>query len=104
VAAHQVSALGELRQWGKAVEKASKVKLPKSWAASRRAHFHIDRARSEMETGRWDAALQSLLTAREIAPQQTRYHPTARETIQGLVHHQRRTPETLGHMASWVGL
>ncbi|MFJ9036026.1 helix-turn-helix domain-containing protein [Streptomyces sp. NPDC102406] len=104
VAAHQVSALGELREWGQAVEKARKVKLPKSWAASRRAHFFIDRARSEMETGRSEAALKSLVKAREIAPQQTRYHPAARETIQGLVHHQRRTPETLSHMAAWVGL
>lgn len=104
VSAHQVSALGELREWGRAVDKARKLRLPKSWAASRRAHVFIDRARSEMETGRWDSALTSLVKAREIAPQQTRYHPTARETIQGLVHHQRRTPENLGHMASWIGL
>ncbi|MFJ4717275.1 helix-turn-helix domain-containing protein [Streptomyces sp. NPDC088785] len=104
VAIHEVSALGELREYGRAVEKARKVRLPKTWAVSRKAHFYIDRARSEMEIGRSDAALRSLVKAREVAPQQTRYHPAARETIQGLVAHQRRTPDTLGHMAAWVGL
>lgn len=104
VAVHEVSALGELRQYGQAVEKARKVKMPNTWATSRRAHFYIDRARSEMEIGRCEAALKSLVRAREAAPQQTRYHPAARETIQGLVHQQRKTPDTLGHMAAWVGL
>ncbi|MFE5025304.1 helix-turn-helix domain-containing protein [Streptomyces sp. NPDC056656] len=104
VAVHEVSALSELREYGQAVEKARKVKMPNTWATSRRAHFYIDRARSEMEIGRCEAALKSLVRAREAAPQQTRYHPAARETIQGLVHQQRRTPDTLGHMAAWVGL
>ncbi|MGD6761339.1 helix-turn-helix domain-containing protein [Streptomyces sp. BH097] len=104
VAVHEISALGELRKYGQAVEKARHVTLPTTWATSRRAHFLIDRARSQMETGRCEAALKSLLQAREVAPQQTRYHPGARETIQGLVHQQRRTPDTLGHMAAWVGL
>ncbi|WP_425838362.1 helix-turn-helix domain-containing protein [Streptomyces fractus] len=101
---HEVSALGELREHGLALERARKVRLPATWATSRKAHFLIDKARAEMETGRSDAALQSLVKAREVAPQQTRYHPTARETIQGLVRQQRRTPDTLGHMAAWVGL
>ncbi|MFE2990327.1 helix-turn-helix domain-containing protein [Streptomyces sp. NPDC059262] len=104
VAVHEVSALGELRQYGQAVEKARKVKMPNTWATSRRVHFYIDRARSEMEIGRCEAALKSLVRAREAAPQQTRYHPAARETIHGLVHQQRKTPDTLGHMAAWVGL
>ncbi|WP_151483804.1 helix-turn-helix domain-containing protein [Streptomyces albicerus] len=101
---HEVSALAESREYGKALERAKKVELPSSWAMSRRAHFYVDRARAEMETGRCEAALGSLLTARELAPQQTRYHPGARETVQGLVHQQRRTPDTLGHMAAWIGL
>ncbi|MGW6747658.1 helix-turn-helix domain-containing protein [Streptomyces sp. NPDC055006] len=104
VAVHEVSALGELRQYGQAVERARKVKMPNTWATSRRAHFYIDRARSEMEIGRCEAALKSLVRARETAPQQTRYHPGARETIQGLVHQQRKTPDALGYMAAWVGL
>lgn len=104
VAAHELSANVELRRYGKALEKARKVKLPNGWAMSRRAHVYIDRARSEMETGRTDAALESLVKARKMAPQQTRYHPGARETIKGLVHQRRRTPDTLDSMAAWIGL
>ena len=80
------------------------VKLPAGLATSRRAHFLIDRARAEMETGRTDAALTHLVEARRAAPEQTRYHPGARETISGLVHIARRTPDTLSQMATWVGL
>ncbi|NLU75663.1 helix-turn-helix transcriptional regulator [Streptomyces sp. HNM0575] len=104
VAAHEVSANVELRRYGKALEKARKVQLPRDWPLSRRAHVYIDRARSEMETGRTDAALGSLVEARRMAPQQTRYHPGARETIKGLVHQRRSTPNTLDNMAAWIGL
>ncbi|KOG89591.1 helix-turn-helix domain-containing protein [Streptomyces varsoviensis] len=103
VSAHEVSAKMELGHFGAAMAKAKEVSIPKSWALSRRAHFYIDRARSEMETGHTDAALGSLIEARRLAPQQTRYHSGARETIRGLVHLQRRSPDTLTHMAAWIG-
>lgn len=104
VAVHEVSAQVEMRRYSSAVKTAKSVKMPPAWATSRRAHFYLDRARSEMETGRAEAASTSLVEARRLAPQQTRYHPGARETIKGLVHLQRRTPDTLNYMAAWVGL
>lgn len=104
VAVHDVSAHVEMRQYGRALTKASKVQPPKDWATSRVAHFHVDRARCEMETGRSEAALRSLVKARKMAPQQTRYHSGARETIKGLVQQARRTPDTLDHLAVWIGL
>ncbi|MFF1711492.1 helix-turn-helix domain-containing protein [Streptomyces sp. NPDC058268] len=104
LAAHEISALTEMRKYGKAVEKARKIKMPASWPTSRRAHVYIDRGRSEMETGRSEAALKSIAKARELAPQQTRYHPGARATIEGLVHQQRRTSDALGYISSWLGL
>ncbi|MFJ8848162.1 helix-turn-helix domain-containing protein [Streptomyces cyaneofuscatus] len=104
VSLHQMSAAVEMRQYDEAVAQAKEITLPTRLATSRRAHFLIDRARSEMETGRTDAALHSLVEARRTAPEQTRYHPGARETITGLVHISRRTPESLGHMAAWIGL
>ncbi|WP_326689724.1 helix-turn-helix transcriptional regulator [Streptomyces sp. NBC_01795] len=104
VAAHEVSAQVEMRRYGKALEKSKDVRLPHGWAMSRRAHFYVDRARAEMETGRSEAALGSLMTARKLAPQQTRYHPGARETINGLVAQRRRTPDSLDNMAAWLGL
>lgn len=104
VAMHRMSAAVEMGQFDNALKQARKIRLPASVATSRRAHFLIDRARTEMETGHTDAALDHLVQARRAAPEQTRYHPGARETIRGLVHVARRTPDTLNHMAAWVGL
>ncbi|MFI6695510.1 helix-turn-helix domain-containing protein [Streptomyces sp. NPDC050433] len=101
---HEVSADVELRRYGKAVTDAAAVTMPNSWPLSRRAHFHVDKARAEMEIGRTESALEDLVTARKMAPQQTRYHPGARETIKGLVHKRRTTPDTLDSMAGWIGL
>ncbi|MFE2469690.1 helix-turn-helix domain-containing protein [Streptomyces mirabilis] len=104
VALHKMSAAVEMGQYDAALTQARKIKLPTGLATSRRAHFLIDQARTEMETGHTDGALTSLLEARRLAPEQTRYHPAARETITGLVHLSRRTPDTLNFMAAWVGL
>ncbi|KRV47699.1 DNA-binding protein [Wenjunlia vitaminophila] len=104
VAVHEVSAAVEMHQYGQALGKAARIALPHGWPMSRRSHFYIDRARSEMETGHTESALGSLVTARRLAPQQTRYHPGARETIKALLHMQRRTPDTLNHMADWINL
>ncbi len=106
VALHRMSAAVEMRQYDDALAQAKKIKpmLPPTLATSRRSHFLIDQARSEMETGHTEAALASIVEARRAAPEQTRYHPGARETIKGLVHLSRRTPDALGHMAAWIGL
>ncbi|MGW2281562.1 helix-turn-helix domain-containing protein [Streptomyces sp. NPDC001770] len=104
VAMHRMSAAIEMRQYDDALVQAQGIKLPAGLATSRRAHYLIDRARCEMETGHTEAALGSLADARHAAPEQTRYHPGARETIKGLVHLSRRTPDSLGHMATWIGL
>ncbi|MFI5792080.1 helix-turn-helix domain-containing protein [Streptomyces sp. NPDC051677] len=104
VALHKMSAAVEMRQFDDALKQARKMKLPTQLATSRRAHFLVDQARAEMETGHTESALKSLVEARRLAPEQTRYHPAARDTITGLVHMSRRTPETLNHMAAWVGL
>jgi transcriptional regulator with XRE-family HTH domain len=104
VALHRMSAAVEMGQYDNALTQARKIRLPASVATSRRAHFLIDRARTEMETGHTDTALEHLVEARRAAPEQTRYHPGARETIRGLVHVARRTPDTLNHMAAWVGM
>ncbi len=101
---HRMSASVELNQYDDALKQARKIRLPASLATSRRAHFLIDWARTEMETGHTEGALRHLVEARKAAPEQTRYHPGARETIRGLVHTARRTPDTLNYMAAWVGL
>ncbi|MFI0775568.1 helix-turn-helix domain-containing protein [Streptomyces sp. NPDC021212] len=104
VSLHAVSAHVEMRHYGEALREAAKVRIPKDWPASRAAHFYVDQARAQMEAGRNEAALKSIVTARKLAPQQTRYHSGARETIRSLIHLSRRTPDTLDHLAAWVGL
>ncbi|MFK4182458.1 helix-turn-helix domain-containing protein [Streptomyces sparsogenes] len=101
---HAVSAHVEMRHYGEALREAAKVRIPKDWPASRAAHFYVDQARAQMEAGRNEAALKSIVTARKLAPQQTRYHSGARETIRSLIHLSRRAPDTLDHLAAWVGL
>ncbi|MFJ6787162.1 helix-turn-helix domain-containing protein [Streptomyces angustmyceticus] len=101
---HRMSAAVEMRAYDDAIGQARSLRLPAALATSRRAHFLIDRARSEMETGHKAAALGTLMDARRAAPEQTRYHPGARETISGLLHMARSTPENLGYMAAWIGL
>ncbi|MFI1398472.1 helix-turn-helix domain-containing protein [Streptomyces sp. NPDC020681] len=104
VRVHAVSAHIEMGEFGEALRQAEEVRIPNDWAVSRASHFYVDQARVQMEAGRTEAALKSLVTARRLAPQQTRYHAGARETIRGLVHLARRTPDTLDHLAAWVGL
>ncbi|QNP73424.1 helix-turn-helix transcriptional regulator [Streptomyces roseirectus] len=101
---HTMSAAVEMNQFDEALKQARAMRLPASMAVSRRTHFLIEWARAEMETGHTERALKHLMEARRTAPEQTRYHPGTRETIRGLVHLSRHTPETLGHMASWVGM
>ncbi|RII06980.1 Helix-turn-helix protein [Streptomyces sp. YIM 130001] len=104
VALHRMSAAVEMRHYDDALTQARKINVPVSLATSRRAHYLLDRSRTEMETGHSEQALKHLVEARRAAPEQTRYHPSARETISGLVYMARRTPDTLSHMAAWVGL
>ncbi|MFB7454029.1 helix-turn-helix domain-containing protein [Streptomyces sp. NPDC056194] len=104
VALHEMSVAMEMRHYDEALRQAKAIKLPAGIATSRRAHYFIDRARMEMELGYTEASLKSLWAARRTAPEQTRYHPGARETVRGLVHLSRRAPQTLGSMAAWVGM
>lgn len=104
VLAHETYVRLELRQFDEAYEAARTVRPPRGWAVSRRAGQLVDRARAELETGRTDACLESLTVARRLAPQQTRYHPQAAETVRALLHLRRRSPDRLSQMASWVGV
>lgn len=104
VAAHRVAALAELRDYNGAVETASTMQIPADWPSSRTGRHLVEVANAELWTGRNDAAFRSLLKARKVAPQQTRYDFTVRETVSALVRAQRSTPDTLSNLAQWVGI
>jgi transcriptional regulator with XRE-family HTH domain len=103
VGVHRVSVLAELDLYPEAVQSAQEIAVPDGWPPSRLAHHHAELARAQMWTGRTDAAFKSLLTARKLAPQQTRYHPTVRETYAGLEAAKRRMPDTFSNYGSWLG-
>ncbi|RDG34983.1 helix-turn-helix domain-containing protein [Streptomyces corynorhini] len=101
---HAMGAALAMRHYDDAVGQAREMRLPLDLLTSRRARFQVDWALAEMETGHAERALELLVSARRTAPEQTRYHPVARKAISGLVRSARSTPDTLGHMAAWVGL
>ncbi|MEY9876661.1 transcriptional regulator with XRE-family HTH domain [Streptacidiphilus sp. MAP12-33] len=104
VAAHHVSVLLDQDQYAQALTVAKGIRVPDDWPASRAAHHHAEIARAQLWTGRADAAFKSLLEAKRLAPQQTKFSPTVRETAAGLQSAKRATPDTLAHFVHWLGL
>ncbi|MFJ7247169.1 helix-turn-helix domain-containing protein [Kitasatospora sp. NPDC098652] len=104
VAVHQVATLAEQYRYAEAVRAAEQVQIPAEWPASRAAAHVAEVARAQLWIGRSEASLKSLQHARELAPQQMRYHPMVRETVAGLLSARRSTPGTLANMAHWVGV
>ncbi|MFE9327058.1 helix-turn-helix domain-containing protein [Nocardia sp. NPDC052278] len=70
---------------------------------TRIAHHWQDNARAWLMSGKPDRALAALNKARAAAPQQTRLHPSVRETLSGIAMAQRRQTDSLLGFASWLG-
>ncbi|MFE7112881.1 helix-turn-helix domain-containing protein [Streptomyces sp. NPDC057575] len=104
VTLHEMGAAIAMREFDDALRQARAVTLPPATLTSRRSRYLVDRALVEMETGHLDTSLRHLVAARRAAPEQTRYHPRTWETVTGLLHTSRRTSDTLGNMAAWIGL
>jgi transcriptional regulator with XRE-family HTH domain len=100
---HEVAVAVELEDGPEAVRRAHQVRLPATVPAVRRGHHYIDLARGQVMAGDDGAALQSLQTARRIAPQQTRHHPMVRETVLSIAS-ARRGRDELSAFASWLGM
>ncbi|SNY78247.1 Helix-turn-helix domain-containing protein [Nocardia amikacinitolerans] len=80
-----------------------KLTYPDDAPPTRIAHHWHDNARAWLMTGKPDQALAALNKARAAAPQQTRLHPSVRETLFGIAAAQRRQSESLVGFASWLG-
>ena len=104
VAQHRVAAAGDRDLHGQALKVARTVHLPDDYPPARAGQFYIDRARSQALTARHDEALESLEKAREVSPQQTRYHPTTRGTVGVLLRARPRASERLRTFAQWSGI
>jgi transcriptional regulator with XRE-family HTH domain len=102
-AVHEVAAQVELQHPEVAAGKARALRLPPSLPRTRRGHHHIDAARAFLAAGDPDRALASLRRARQVASQQTRYHPMAREAVRVLAGQYRRVGQDVRALAAWMG-
>lgn len=92
---HGAAVAVELEDHDEAIRRDAKLVSPAGLPAERRAHHDIDVARALVATGQSNQALSRLVRADRTAPQMTRYHPMARESVGRLVDHHRALPEQL---------
>ncbi|MEV5651820.1 helix-turn-helix transcriptional regulator [Nocardia sp. NPDC052254] len=88
---------------GKAARDGAELPIPADLAAPRAGYHWQDNARAWLMSGKPDRALAALNKARAAAPQQTRLHPSVRETVYGIAEVQRRQSEGLLGFAAWLG-
>lgn len=100
---HDIAAQIELKHVDIAAERARALHLPASMPRTRRGHHLIDATRAFIAIGDHDASLTALQKARAVAPQQTRYHPMAREAMHVLAGHRRKANEEVRALAAWFG-
>lgn len=96
---HAVATAIELDDADEAIRRSEGFDPANAVPAERSSHHYIDLARAQFVAGRREHALRSLLTADKLAPQHTRNHPMARETVTGLIRAHSRTPEPLRSLA-----
>jgi hypothetical protein len=80
------------------------LKMPADLPRERSSHHYIDLSRAWLWQGDTSRALACVAEAERLAPQRTRYHPMARETVRKLLDMQRRIPEQLRIVAARMGL
>ena len=101
---HSVAVPVEMSDGTTAVARAETMHVDDQEESTRVGHHHIDVARAWMLHGNRDRALRSLQTARRISPQQTRYHPSVRETLHAITAADWRSSDSLAGFARWAGV
>ncbi len=104
VDSHRVAIPVELADGTTAINRATSIRLPSDTAPSRAGHYWIDLSCGWLLHGNRARALESLHTARRIAPQLTRYHPQVHETVHALAARDIRSTGSLAHFAAWCGI
>ncbi|WP_067479862.1 helix-turn-helix domain-containing protein [Nocardia amamiensis] len=88
----------------KSAVEGSMLTYPTDAPPTRVAHHWHDNARAWLMSGKPERALAALNKARATAPQQTRLHPSVRETLYGIAAAERRRTDSLAGFASWIGV
>lgn len=106
VAIYRVACAVESGDGPRALAIADQTRLPQHMHTrlpTRVSHHNLDLARAYFWQGMHDKSLDSLMTARKTAPEQTRHHPTTREVTSLLVRAHRRGNESLARFNAWLG-
>ncbi|MFC9432458.1 helix-turn-helix domain-containing protein [Nocardia sp. NPDC057030] len=101
---HSVGVELEAGDPGKAAREGSALILPASIAKTRAGHLWQDIARGFVMTGQPDKAIKALNVARKIAPQQTRLHPSVRETADAIAAAEKRSTGSTAEFVRWLGV
>jgi transcriptional regulator with XRE-family HTH domain len=107
VAVHEVSAAIELADGALAISRADRIEKAghlRALPPVRTGHYRIELARGWLYHGDRHRALQTLSGARRISPQQVRFHPMVRETVQVIAQAEPRPTEELRSFAAWLGI
>ncbi|WP_158453125.1 helix-turn-helix domain-containing protein [Nocardia otitidiscaviarum] len=94
----------EMMDGTEALNRARGFVMPPSTPRERSGHYYIDLGRAWLLHGQRGKAFDALLTARKIAPSQTRHHPMVHETLLVLAREDARSTETLRGFAAWCGI
>jgi hypothetical protein len=104
VAIHEVAVAVELGDGDEAIRRGASLEFPAALPRERSSHHYIDLSRAWLWQRDHVKALACVSRAEQLAPQRTRYHPMARETVSRLLDIQRRMPEQLRGIAARMGL
>jgi transcriptional regulator with XRE-family HTH domain len=104
VAIHGVAVAIELGDADEAIRRGADLELPADLPRERSSHHFIDMSRAWLWQGHPVKALAAVATAERLAPQRTRYHPMARQTVTQLMDQRRRLPEPLHALATRMGI
>lgn len=87
-----------------ALSRAQAIVIPVATPKERAGHHYMDLARAHLLQGNRVEALDSLYTAKKIAPAQTRYSAMVHETVRALARADTRKVDALHALAVWCGI
>jgi hypothetical protein len=99
-----VAAAIELEDADEAIRRSEGFEPPPGLPGERSSHHYIDVARAQLAAGQQTQSFNSLQKADKLAPQHTRNHPMARETVIAPIRAHYTIPESLRSMASRMGV
>lgn len=101
---HEVAAMVEFGDGPAAIAAARGWVPPVGLPAERASHHFIDLARAQVWERDFAGVVSSLLTARRLAPQHTRTHPYARQSVETVLERASRRPKDILGLATWLGI